>query len=188
VFAAPEYQWEEQPKRLERLWSWLEGLIEALFSLKEQHPAAYYAVLALLAAVLLLVLSHIAYVLWRILRPQIRLTGAAAPASGKVRGPDWYIEQARQATEKGSFGEALGLRFRALLLRLDRAGAVSFHPSKTPAEYLIEVKLDQSGVMVLSDLVGTLYRHLFGGVTCEEGDVLLFDRHASMLESRGVSA
>ncbi len=188
VFAAPEYQWDSPPSHLERLWEWFDGVIGALVSLREHHPAAYYTVLAVLVVALLLVLAHMAYVLWKILRPRVRAIDLNGHTVHEVRGADWYIDQARQAIENGLFGQALGLRFRALVLRLDRSGAVTFHPAKTPAEYLAEVGVGEPEGGVLVGLVGTLYRHLFGGIACNKGDVLEFDRRASLLENRDVSA
>src|SRR6266704_931943 len=54
------------------------------------------------------------------------------------------------------------------VLDLDGRQAVKFHPSKTPAEYVGEARLDASGRASLADLVARLYRHLFGAVPCDE--------------------
>ena len=67
------------------------------------------------------------------------------------------------------------------VLELDRRGALRFHPSKTPAEYLREAQLDAAGQSGLAELVWALYRHLFGGVPCAADDWVAFDHAAESL-------
>src|SRR5439155_16915477 len=67
----------------------------------------------------------------------------------------------------GRYAEALAHRFVSLILELERRHALTFHPSKTPAEYVREARLDESGRASLADLVARLYRHLFGAVPCD---------------------
>ena len=57
-----------------------------------------------------------------------------------------------------------------MLLDLDRARALVFHPSKTPAEYIGEARLDPGGRAAFAELVARLYRHVFGAVPVEPRD------------------
>ena len=66
----------------------------------------------------------------------------------------------------GRYAEALGQRFLALVLELDRRKALRFHASKTPAEYVGEARLTDRGRASLAGLVAQLYRHLFAAVPC----------------------
>ena len=59
-------------------------------------------------------------------------------------------------------------RFIALLLELDRADALTFHPSKTPAEYVREARLGATGRATLAGLVSRLYHHVFGAEPLDE--------------------
>ena len=69
----------------------------------------------------------------------------------------------------------------AVLLQLDRAALLKFHASKTPAEYMGEVKLDAMGRESFNALVGRLYRHLFGALPCGEADYREFADAAQQL-------
>jgi len=75
----------------------------------------------------------------------------------------------RRSWRAGRYAEALAHRFVALVLDLERRRALAFHPSKTPAEYVGEARLDAAGRASLAELVARLYRHLFGGVPCDAG-------------------
>jgi hypothetical protein len=67
------------------------------------------------------------------------------------------------------------------LLELDRRKALRFHVSKTPAEYIGEVHLDDSGRASFTTLVAALYRHLFGAVPCDETEYAAFGAAAQEL-------
>jgi len=67
------------------------------------------------------------------------------------------------------------------MLDLDAQRVLQVHPSKTPAEYVQEARLDDAGRSDLADLVATLYRHLFGGAPCGTEEWRRFDSLASGL-------
>ena len=79
-----------------------------------------------------------------------------------------HLARAEELARAGRYAEALGHRFLAVVLELERADAVRFHVSKTPAEYVGEVRLDDAGRTTFAALVASLYRHLFGAVPCDE--------------------
>src|SRR5947208_14696553 len=112
--------------------------------------------------------------------------GGGGGGRGGIGGPvlaDARAQRVRaeELARAGRYAEALAHRFVALVLDLERRRALAFHPSKTPAEYVGEARLDAAGRASLAGLVGRLYRHLFGGVPCDEGGYREFGAAADEL-------
>lgn len=190
VFQAAEYRWRTPAPRGRGWPAELVGQMLAwLDRLREAYPERYYALLTVLTLVLLLIAAHLASVVWRSLRAPV----AAAPESGgpgprPARDAAWHLAEARRSSAAGRYAEALGHRFAALVLELDRRRVVGFHPAKTPAEYATEARLDAAGRTALAQLVQALYRHLFGGLPCGPAEWEAFDRRAAALTGGGGAA
>jgi len=183
VFARPEYRWSERPDP----WGWIVGvwyrLLDWLDTVQRGHPAGFKVLLAVLALVLVGLLAHMGYVVWRITRPTARTPAVGAEGIGGRELADARAHRARaeELARAGRYAEALAYRFVALVLELERRRALAFHPSKTPAEYVGEARLDAAGRASLAELVARLYRHLFGGVPCDEGGYREFGAAADEL-------
>jgi len=180
VFRSREYRWGEASSA----WLWLaerwQRLLEWIDALRVTSPPRYYLLLTALTVVLLAIISHLVWIVWRSLRPR---EAARAPAA--VAAPldaDWYLSEARRLGAAGRFAEALAHRFMAALLDLESRRALQFHPSKTPAEYVAEARLDDAGRSALAALVASLYRHVFGGAPCDADQWRQFDADAALLE------
>jgi hypothetical protein len=189
VFARPDYQWVDRRVPL----AWLTGrwraFLDWLDRLADQHPAGFKILLVGLILVLGVLLVHIGYVLWRIVRPSAR-TGDAAPAGRAPLVVDAraHLARAAELALAGRYAEALGHRFLAVVLELEEVGAARFHRSKTPAEYVGEARLDPEGRATFAELVGQLYRHLFGAVPCDEAEYVAFGRAAQQVTRHVLSA
>jgi hypothetical protein len=164
----------------DRLMNWFDGLAD-------RHPAGFKLLLAALSVVLLLLLVHMGYIVWRILRPSAR-TGGAAGGAAVISDAPSHLARAEELARAGRYAEALGHRFLAVVLDLERAEALRFHASKTPAEYVGEVRLDDEGRATFAGLVARLYRHLFGAVPCDEADYREFGATAEQLSRHVVPA
>ena len=168
VFARPEYRWAtgKSPGQwvVEQILRFLDWLGRA----ETSHPAAFKALLVVLVVALLVMLAHMAYVVWRITRPTARTPGATATPALLVEDAQTHRARADQLARTGHYAEALAHRFVALLLELERREALTFHPSKTPAEYVGEARLDAAGRASLGQLVMQLYRHVFAAAPCDE--------------------
>jgi hypothetical protein len=110
----------------------LRDVFEPVGSALEALPGpTWVAVLALLAAI-------VALVVWRIARRAERLgTRASEPAVAAAGTHETAAEleaAAARAEREGDRDLALRLRFRAGLLRLDHAGAITFTPALTTRE------------------------------------------------------
>jgi len=89
--------------------------------------------LAIVVVLLIVLLVHVAYVMWRIVRPAARTgTGKTAAGAGIIVDAAAHLARADALARAGRYAEALGHRFLAVVLELDRMKAVRFHGSKTP--------------------------------------------------------
>jgi len=182
VFARPEYRWAIGRNPLQLLAELAGRLLDWLARMQEGHPGAFQLLLIGLSAALIALVVHMAYVVWRITRPTAR-TPAGGGAAGGLLLDDAHAhrERAEALARAGRYTEALAHRFVAMLLDLDHREAIKFHPSKTPAEYVGEARLDPSGRASLADLVARLYRHLFGAAPCDERTYRAFAAEADLV-------
>ena len=189
VFARPEYDWVERRHVLAWLQTQWQHLNDWMGRVSEQHPLSFNLVLGLAVLALLLLLVHIGYVIMRIVRPAARTgpgSGASAVTGGLIMDAAAHLARADQLARAGRYPEALAHRFMAVLLELDRRKALRFHASKTPAEYIGEVRLDEGGRASFTTLVTALYRHLFGAVPCDETEYAAFGAAAQELRGHDV--
>jgi hypothetical protein len=188
VFAQRDYEWvaRREPLRwLKQLWysflDWIDGFAQT-------NPFGYNALVVTLTLVLVVLLAHIAYVIWRVTRQSARTSRQDAGGGGIIHDAARHLARAEELARAGRYVEALGHRFLAVVLELDRAAALKFHASKTPAEYAWEVRLDDTGRASFRALVGELYRHLFGAVPCAEAEYRAFGEAAQQLTKHVVPA
>lgn len=181
VFARPAYQWVEQ--RSVRSWLRLrwDELREWIDALRESDPALFNVLLVALVLLLAALLLHIGYVLWRVLRRSAPAAGPTVARTTTRSSAGAHFARADELAAAGKWVEALGHHFLALVLELDRRRAVRFHPSKTPAEYISEARLDPPGRASLRDVVGRLYRHVFGAAPCDADAYDAFGRAAQVV-------
>lgn len=178
VFATREYQWTRTSNTLTWLMDRFQRLIEWLEGLRVSFPIYYYVVLTVLTLSLIAILVHLTWVVRQSLRP-VKPSGPRTVFMGPVRDAAWHLAEARRLGAAGRFAEALGHRFIAAMLELDARRVLQFHPSKTPAEYAMEARLDDVGRSELRGLVASLYRHLFGGAPCDAAEWQRFDAQAA---------
>jgi hypothetical protein len=188
VFARPEYSWVERRQPL----LWLRQLwyrfMDWLDQLSQTHPLGFNVLIGLMIIVLVLILVHVGFVVWRILQPTAQTAARGAGGNGPIHDATRHLAIAEELARAGRYVEALGHRFLAVLLELDRAAALRFHASKTPAEYVGEVRLDEPGRASFGSLVARLYRHLFGAVPCDESEYRAFGTAADELTRHVVPA
>ena len=165
VFARGEYHWAPQGKPLH----WFQSLWQWFTRFTTVHPVETQIVFWLCLFLLIALLTHLGYTVWRIYRVTVRPGAPVVPgALAEPLDARTHLERAESLARAGRFTEALAHRFAALLLQLDRADALNFHPSKTPAEYVREARLSSDERSTLSVLVARLYRHVFGMAPCDE--------------------
>jgi len=188
VFARPEYAWATGRSPVQWLLEQIGRFLDWLGRAEASHPMAFRALLVLLSAILVATLVHMGYVVWRITRPTAQTPGGGAASGVVVEDARAHRERAEALARAGRYAEALAHRFVAMLLDLERRDALRFHPSKTPAEYVTEARLDQAGRATLGYLVARLYRHVFGAAPCDEQTYRAFASDADLLSEHVATA
>ena len=164
VFAGPAYRWVERPEPMAQVRGWLSELQQWLASLRDHNPLGFKVLLAALIVVLVAILVHAGWVLVRTVRPG-PIEGSPIQPPMMRRDRDWYAQEAERLAGEGRYAEAMQADFLGLILALDAAQRIRFHPSKTPLEYTREAG-DPGLRSKLSELVGALYRYLFARYPC----------------------
>ena len=102
VFQAREYRWSEPSSA----WLWLteqwHRLLDWLETLRVASPARYYLLLAAMTLVLLAILTHLTWVVWRSLRPRDAV-GVPTPNTAPPQGAAWHLAEARRLGAVGRF-------------------------------------------------------------------------------------
>lgn len=185
VFSAQQYQWDLPPDP----WRWLRELVGHVVAwfqaLEAEHPAAYWVLIAALAALLGAILIHLGYLSWVAFRAREEERRPTIERDRERRGADWHRRRALELEEAGAFTESLAHRFAALVHVLDEDRVIRAHPSKTPAEYLREARLDSNGREAFEHVVRWLYDHLFGGQPLDRGLLADFDQQVLAVRPRG---
>ena len=166
VFAAPEYRWVERAEPLGLLRRWLRMARQWLFELRETHPGLFKLLIAAMVLVVVASLLHAGWVLFKTLRAAQTVRDAGPADAAVRRDRAWYRREADALAAQGRYAEAMQYDFLALILALDAAALVRFHPSKTPGEYTREPGLGAAARDELRALVSSLYGFLFARHPC----------------------
>lgn len=188
VFARPEYEWAPAARPLHWLRAAWTRFVDWLSRLDTQHPLVYQLVFWVAVVVLIALLAHLALTAWRIYRSTVRPPEVTVPRVAGVRGTaEAHLARAEMLARTGHYTEALAYRFLALLLELDRSQVLSFHPAKTPAEYVQEVRLGAEGRASFAAVVAQLYSHVFGAAPCDAQEYRAFGATAGSVAQYAAS-
>jgi hypothetical protein len=181
VFTRPEYQWVERRQPLRWLGHAIARFFDWISRFTDSHPVGSTLLAFAAAVVVVVILVHIGYTIWKVVQSPADRAARPGLDGGPVYDAARHLAFAEEYARAGRYADALGHRFLAVILELDRATALRFHASKTPAEYLTEVRLDSTGRESFTELVGRLYRHLFGALPCGEAEYREFGALAQEL-------
>ena len=170
VFSAGRYHWVERRHPLQWLANLWEHFQEWIDRLNAGHPNLSWAIVVVATVLLVMLLTHIGYTLWKVYSVTARPADQPARGAAGVVLLDAHAHRitAEALAREGRYAEALAHRFAALICDLDEGKAVTIHPSKTPAEYAREARLDSVGRATIVDLVSRLYAILFGAAPVDE--------------------
>jgi hypothetical protein len=179
VFAGPDYRWVVKRQSVGVLRRWVDALQEWLLGLREGHPVGFRLFEAGLVVVLIAILVHAGWVLVRTVRSGGKAGEVLPSVSGVRRDQAWYRREADRLAAEGRFVEAVQADFLALVLALDASRLLRFHPSKTPAEYAEEARLDGGARAEFRELVGSLYGYSFARRPCGLDEFVLWRSRAA---------
>ena len=183
MFSAGRYHWVERRHPLQWLGDAWDRFQTWVNRLSAAHPGLSWVMITAACVLLVVLLTHIGYTLWKVYSVTVR--PADLPARGATGVPlldaRSHRTQAEALAREGRYTEALAHRFAALICDLDEAKAVTIHQSKTPAEYAREARLDSTGRGTMADLVSRLYSHLFGAAPIDEAGYRDFVTHTELV-------
>lgn len=183
MFAAPRYHWVERRHPLQWLATLWTRFLDWVDRVNNAHPALSWVLFFGALTLLALLLTHIGYTMWKVYSSTTRPADLPARGTGGLVLQDARSHRLRAEAlaREGKYEEALAHRFAALLCDLEEAKAVTIHPSKTPAEYAREARLDAAGRVTLVGLVSILYAHLFGAEPLDEARYREFGSTADLV-------
>jgi hypothetical protein len=162
VLSRPEFRRREAESRslLEELWNWWSGLVADFI---DQHPRVALALFIVLACVLVALVVHIVWTLRLARRSEFQgLPDADLDAAIRRGDPAAFRARAAAHAESGRFEEAVRDLYAALLLTLDRRGALHYAPHKALLDYRIESARDADVVRTLDTFAGIYHPGSFG--------------------------
>ena len=148
ILAGPEFATFEDPSVLRVLFEWALrkiGEFLAWLQLLVGQQTGVAAVLLVLVVLLVVVVG------WRIAaRHAPRLVGAGAgeaehPGRGAPATAGEWLAVAEARARRGDLRPAATALYQGFLLTLDHRGVVSFHSSKTPGDYALEIARGDGG-------------------------------------------
>jgi hypothetical protein len=163
VFSAPEYAWVTRVHPLQWLRDRFFELVAWFEALRLSAPLAYWAIVAVAVTLLVAILVHGGWLMARSMRSATPPDAREGSIRAARRDGAWYREQAARAAGAGRYAEAMRAYFEGLILDLAAAGAVAWHPSKTPREYVREAKVSPAERGALAELVDQVYDASFAG-------------------------
>jgi hypothetical protein len=166
VFAGPGYQWVERPEPLGVVQGWLRLLQQRLLDLREANPLGFRLLLAGMILLVVAIFLHAGWVFLKTIRAAAESPDAGLPGRPAIRDRAWYRAEADRLAAAGRYADAMQYDFLALILALDAASLLRFHPSKTPGEYSREARLPAEAGAAFRALVRTLYLHVFARRPC----------------------
>lgn len=170
VFRSPAYDWRPPDMTVTWFTEHFRALLAWLDSLRTLNPVAYHVFLVMLIAVLLAIILHAAWILFRTARQAELGADTETVAALAARGQAWYDAEADRLAREGRFAEAVQAAFVALARRLDALGLLQYNASLTPAECARAARLDEADRSRLRRLVLELYRVAFGSGQCNAAD------------------
>jgi len=161
-------------RTLDRIWQFFRRLFS--FGGRAGTGGSYlflYVVLGILIVGIAYVIAYAARNLHRAARPsagQAALSVVAEPEPAAAAEPDAWIEAAQRHAAAGDFRRAYRAVFIAVLLRLDRIGALRYERSRTNGEYLRALRSRPPLLTLVRPLASEFDAHWYGHRPASEDD------------------
>jgi hypothetical protein len=166
VFAKPAYRWVEHKDAFAVLRRWYAELREWFRALRESNPLSYRLVLYAMLVVVVLIVLHALWELYRTVATSPPDADASSRSDTTARTVAWFQHESARLAAEGRYPDAIQADFLALVLALDARKLLRFHPSKTPAEYANESELSPEARAEFRVLVHRVYGYAFARWPC----------------------
>jgi hypothetical protein len=162
VLSRPEFHRRPGRQRtlLEQIWGWWSDVVGEF---QQRHPLATIVILGVLFLAVVVLVAHIVWTLRAARRASWQELPDADLAAAMRRG-DAAAFRARAVAhaDAGRFEAAVRDLYAALLLVLDRQGALHFAPHKALLDYRIEAARDAAATRTLEQFAQTYHPGSFG--------------------------
>lgn len=162
VYAMPEFQYEapEGPSLLEE---WFDAFSAALSAFARDHPTLAKIVIAAMALMLLAIVAHAVWSL-RVARQAAWEDASAGDLDAAIRrgDPAPFRARAIEFARAGRYDEAVRDLYTALVLTLDRRGALRFASSKALLDYRLEAARQPDAAAALDRFAAVYHPGSFG--------------------------
>jgi hypothetical protein len=143
VFSRPEFRYDDaaaEESVLRRILAWWQGVVRAF---QEDHPVLFLVLLGFLGLVLAAIVAHLVWT-WRVARSARWDHDDPRDLESALRrlDPAPFRTLADEHARAGRLDEALRALYTALLLTLDRRGALRYAGHKAFLDYRIEAARD----------------------------------------------
>jgi hypothetical protein len=161
VLSRPEFQYAAPKEKsfLAKIW---DAFVDALMTFQKDYPTLFGWFLVLLGVVLVATVGYIVWSLRAARAPTWVLEDVDLDAALRRGDPAPFRGRAQEHAAAGRFDEAVRDLYAALLLTLDRRGAVRFAPHKALLDYRIEAVGDPPAARTLELFAGTYHPGSFG--------------------------
>lgn len=172
---------------LGRLLDWVEERLRRLVPAVRlpKGRAFEYVVGALLWTIVIALVAYVLRSLWPYLAGgQARREGPGPPA-GRQPGPTDLEARARRLAEAGAYLQASSALYAAVLLRLDKAGALRYEASKTNREHLAEYRGPDRARGPFAELTATFEAFRYASAPCGKVEYRAFATACARLAEGG---
>jgi hypothetical protein len=136
VLSRPEFRADHREDVMRRLLEWFSDLVGWLGGLRNAMPVLFWLLVISLSLILLLLLTHLGWTVYRTLIVPARGAGEELPEARRGRLSLAHHEEALGKAAEGEYTEAIRHLFLSLVYRFDESGRVSFQKAYTNREYL----------------------------------------------------
>ena len=182
ILARPEYNHplEKLLLQVENFLRFLHGLFQRFMDmingLYAESPVLYFVVMFASLMLLLLILTHIGYVLSSSLRGKAVKGEDESQADLRRETPASLAEKAEALAARGAYVDAIRHLFRALVSEFRRQGKAAFFDAETNREFAMRWRADPVRYEPLQVLVRFLDEKWYGMQPCDREDYRLCRR------------
>lgn len=161
VLSRPEFRYAAPKEKsfLAKMW---DAFVDVLMSFRNAHPTLFVWFVGAMVVVLVATVAHVVWSLRAARAPTWAQDDADVDAAMRRGDPAPFRARALAHADAGRLDEAVRDLYAALLLTLERRGALRFAPHKALLDYRIEAARDEPAARTLDLFAGAYHPGSFG--------------------------